>query len=130
LFDPTAGLLRYCSAGHPPPLLVRTRRGGALEWLDDGDDIPVGVVPGHRFAGAERAFGREDLLVLYTDGVIEARSPEGEEFGGERLAQVVADAPRSPEEMVSAIRRAVAAHAAGCPPRDDRTLVVARRRAG
>jgi sigma-B regulation protein RsbU (phosphoserine phosphatase) len=130
LFDPTRGAIRYCNAGHPPPLLVRTRRGGAIEWLDDGDDIPVGVVPDHRYQGASRAFDREDLLVLYTDGVIEAASPDGELFGADRLAAAVHGAAASPGEVLEAIRTAVKKHEAGHPPRDDRTLVVARRRAG
>lgn len=130
LFDPEREEIRYCNAGHPPPLLVRSGRERRIEWVRDGDDIPVGVVPEHRYQGARRPFGRDDLLVLYTDGVIEATSPSGEQFGPDRLAEAVAAAPRSPREMIEAIRSAVAAHEGGCPPRDDRTLLVARRCSG
>lgn len=127
LFDPTRDEILYCSAGHPPPLLLRAGGSGAVEWLEDGDDIPVGVLPDHHYIGARRRFGPDDVLVLYTDGVIEATGPGSGEFGRERLADAVAAAPRAPSEMLAAIRAAVARHEAGSPPRDDRTLLVARR---
>jgi len=129
LFDPESGLLRYANAGHPPPLVKRTRDGGRIEWLDASAGIPIGVFPDFEWEDATCPIGRDDLLVVYTDGVIEAASDAGEPFGSERLADVVREAPNAPEELLGAIRRAVAEHQKGAAPRDDRTLVVVRRSA-
>jgi sigma-B regulation protein RsbU (phosphoserine phosphatase) len=127
VFDPGTGLLRYANAGHPPPLVKRTRQGGRLEWLDASVGIPIGVFPDFTWEEATCPFGRDDLLVIYTDGVIEAASESGEHFGSERLAAAVEGAPNAPEEALAAIRRAVAEHQKGVPARDDRTLVLVRR---
>jgi len=69
-----------------------------------------------------------DILVMYSDGVTEAVSPKDEDFGEERLAELVAsmrDRPAS--EIVGAIHSAVAAFTEGAPAADDITVVVARR---
>jgi sigma-B regulation protein RsbU (phosphoserine phosphatase) len=65
--------LVYANAGHNPPLLFR--EGGGVERLSDGGTV-MGVFP----------LGSGDRLLFYTDGITEARSPEGEEFGDDRLA--------------------------------------------
>lgn len=130
VFDPETEQLHYASAGHPPALLKRTRRGGRIEWLEGGAGIPIGVLPDTVWEGASCPFERDDLLVLYTDGVIEAASPAGEEFGMERLEAAVRLSPNGAEEVLAGIRGAVARHQDGAAPRDDRTVVVVRRSAG
>jgi serine phosphatase RsbU (regulator of sigma subunit) len=69
-----------------------------------------------------------DVLALYTDGVTEALNVEGEEFGVERLEQVIkANARRTAEEIVAAIEAAVDEFVGNEPPFDDFTLVVMKR---
>ena len=99
----------------------------AVEWLDAAAGIPIGVFPDFEWEGAECRFDKDDVLVLYTDGVLEAASESGEHFGAERLEATVRAAPSAPEEMLRAIHEALAAHERGSPPRDDRTLVIVRR---
>ena len=66
-----------------------------------------------------------DTVVLYTDGIVEARTTGGEQFGEERLRALVEHAAgATPEELIVRIVGAVDRHTAGSPPKDDSTLVV------
>jgi serine phosphatase RsbU (regulator of sigma subunit) len=96
--------LRYCNAGHLPPLLVR---GGAACPLDS-HGLPLGVLEGQRYSWSELKLEQGDLVFAHTDGLIEARRG-GEMYGTERLArQVVAEARRRPPtELVRAIHEDV-----------------------
>src|SRR5262249_50567811 len=80
--DTRTGLLDHCSAGHPPALLCRA--DGRLESLSDGGPL-LGVVPEASFVSgsAELRFG--DVLLAYSDGILEARNYADEEFGFEHL---------------------------------------------
>jgi sigma-B regulation protein RsbU (phosphoserine phosphatase) len=80
-------LLRYVNAGHHPPVLVGSCGTCRLE----SGGLPLGVLPDARYTAGEAAFGPGDLLVLFSDGITEAMSPEGEEFGEDRLRQIVED---------------------------------------
>ncbi len=118
----------YVNAGHPPP--VHLAANGEVRELFEGGAVlgPLGQ------ATYERGFVSlkpGDVMVLYTDGIIEARGePEGEgwdEYGGERLLAVLrANRTRSAAEIVDAIYRDVAAFGRGRQPLDDRTVVVVR----
>lgn len=111
--DLATGRLRWCSAGHPVPLLLDA--GGAAVG-DPG--LPLGF--GGERPWAECRLDPGDRVVLYTDGVAEARSPTGEPFGVHRLRQVVA-----PVTIVAGMRRlrsALVAYEAGAP-HDDATAV-------
>jgi serine phosphatase RsbU (regulator of sigma subunit) len=70
--DPATGELSYASAGHPPALVVSP--GGGVQWLDGGRSTPVGAVslPCERSAASYR-LGSGDLLILYSDGLVERR---------------------------------------------------------
>lgn len=81
LHRPTGRLL-YSSAAHPPPLLLR--RSGDLEWLDAGGSI-VGLGLGGYDQGEVR-LEVGDRVFLYTDGITECTSRDGQLFGGDRLA--------------------------------------------
>ena len=84
--DVASGILEYINAGHPPPLVVR---GGEVLALDAGG-LAVGM-----FAAVDHPVVRfqmqaGDVLVLFTDGVIEAANEKDEEYSRERLGAVVA----------------------------------------
>jgi sigma-B regulation protein RsbU (phosphoserine phosphatase) len=69
----------------------------------------------------------DDILLLYTDGVTEAFNPQGEEFKGERLAELVRRGAHLPaKELVHAIRQSLQAFTAGKPFADDTTVVVCK----
>lgn len=112
------GHLVVANAGHPAPVIVR--RDGSTDLVDSTGPV-VGILPAPRWRSSIRQFGRGDTLVLYSDGVIEAESPDGAEFGIEGLQRVAARTPNA-----DAIVAAVDAHAGG-KRIDDLTLVVVRR---
>lgn len=120
------GRFCYANAGHNPPLLVRA--SGEVETLV-ATGLPLGILPNGTYGRAEKQLDPGDLLLLYTDGFSEATSPEGEEFGLERLAAVCRqNAKRDGSALVRALDDALSAHAAGVPFGDDRTLLLLRRR--
>lgn len=79
-------VLTFANAGHNPPLLYR--KGEPLRWLMSGGPI-LGVLPDAGFQQEQVEMIPGDVLLLYTDGVTEAKNADDEEFGEERLAQLV-----------------------------------------
>ncbi len=94
--------VRLSLGGHPPPLLVG--EGGSVRELGSYGSA-VGLIAEPEFHTVEHRLG-DDTLVLYTDGVTEARSPAGL-YGDERLVALVASTPRDPDSMTHAIAEAV-----------------------
>ena len=121
-----AGNLTYANAGHNRPLLWRAR-GRELERLDQGG-MALGVMEGERLEDYAVRLEPGDHLVLYTDGVSEAFSPQGDMYGEERLREAIqAAAAGSAQSMLDAIGSSVVAFTGDVAPSDDRTLVVLRR---
>lgn len=87
VLEPESGRLLFVCAGHPYPLLRRAD-GGILE-LGEGS-LPLGIRTGLEFTAHEARIGPGDMLVLYTDGVVETLNPSGEAFGFERLSAALA----------------------------------------
>lgn len=84
--DPRTGDVTYCSAGHPPTLVVDG--DGRVRPQECGSPV-IGALPDLDFTEAHFTLGDNDTVVLYTDGVTEARDPEGGFFGDGRLQEVV-----------------------------------------
>jgi sigma-B regulation protein RsbU (phosphoserine phosphatase) len=120
--DLAEGRLRYLNAGHPPPVLLR--RGKAIHTLGGGRRVPLGVKWLDVQIG-EEAFEPGDRLLLYTDGITEARDVSGELFGLDRLVELAerVSAADEPPAVVRRLSHAVLAHQPG-PPRDDATLIL------
>ena len=88
--DTRTGLLQWVNAGHPAPLLIRG--GRLIRQLETEPQPPLGLghlLPEEPLRAAQEQLEPGDLVVLYTDGVVEARSPDGEFFGVERLAELI-----------------------------------------
>lgn len=118
--------LAYCNAGLPAPLLIR--QDGAVERLDIGGPM-LGALQRAEFHSGRVRLNPGDMLVAYSDGVTECRNSRDEEFGMERLsaaAGVVRGA--SADQALFSTLGAVLDFADECPPGDDLTLVVVRRR--
>jgi sigma-B regulation protein RsbU (phosphoserine phosphatase) len=123
--DPKTGVLSYTNAGHNAGLLVRA--AGASERLE-GNGLPLGLFPVAEYEREEVTLAPGDLVVLYTDGITEAASEAGEEFGIERLEKVVQTYSREPlVALAVAIETAVEVFAEERRFADDRTLVILRR---
>jgi len=123
--DPIKGDVIYSNAGHNPPLIVRAN--GVCETLGNGG-VMLGILPMAQFQQGVAQLEKGDVLVLFSDGVTEAADPEDQEFGEERLAQLVAALRDRPASFIAEeIHREVAVFTQGAPPADDITVVVARR---
>jgi serine phosphatase RsbU (regulator of sigma subunit)/HD-like signal output (HDOD) protein len=100
--------LRYASAGHNPPLVLRA--DGRVQWLKPAG-TPLGMIPDMTYPVFAVAIGPGDLVVAYTDGVTEAMTPEGDEFGETGLEAVVrACAAGGPQAVVDGLLEAIALH--------------------
>jgi serine phosphatase RsbU (regulator of sigma subunit) len=117
------GTVSYCNAGHNPPLLLSN---GKLSLLREGG-LVLGPDPSARYRQGRVLMQAGDLLVLYTDGIIEAENPEGEQFGMDRLRHVIhASGKASAPDVVADVFRASEGFAQGCRQRDDMTVVAVR----
>jgi sigma-B regulation protein RsbU (phosphoserine phosphatase) len=125
LIDPENKRLLYISAGHNPPMLLRA--DGTCELLSQGG-LPLGMFETSRYSESVLEFRSGDILVLYTDGVVEARDQRDEEFGLKRLEDVVrASRDGRAHEIVRAITRAVDKHSEEIGgPEDDLTVSVVK----
>ena len=123
VLDPLAGRLSYASAGHP--YAFRVPRFGDPERLESTAP-PLGLATAGSIQRRQVPWGvGHDLLVLWTDGLADARNEPGEPFGeGRILAEVCAHRDESPEAIVQAVL--ATAEAFGVRPEDDRTLLVLR----
>ncbi len=118
------GVFSYTLAGQPPPMV--RRRSGTVECLKmPHHRVPLGAlrVGGHRIMKAKLEAG--DLIVAYSDGVVEAQSPTGEFFGEDRLAGALAESPADPQNAVNFLLEEIEAFTCGHTPYDDVTLLAA-----
>jgi phosphoserine phosphatase RsbU/P len=123
--DPFTGKLDYCSAGHPPAFLLRAN--GELDSLSEGGML-LGVTSDAGYFGASIQLGQDDVLLVYSDGIIESLNERGEEFGYARLREQLRRArTQSADSMLFSVLGAVQDFAGTRPLMDDMTLAVIRR---
>jgi serine phosphatase RsbU (regulator of sigma subunit) len=117
------GVLTWTNAGHPCPLLIRN--GEVIAQLESEPTLPWGLGD-EAAAPAEDHLEPGDGVLFFTDGVIEARTPDGEEFGVDRLADIAGQCSSNgmaPEEIVRNVVRIVLEHQ-DADLRDDATVVL------
>lgn len=116
-------LLRYVNAGHNPAYLVA---GGEISPLHS-HGLPIGMMPGSSYEVMTIPFEPGSLLVLYSDGITEAENGPGEEFGYDRLTEVIeANADSTCRDIRDVIVAAVDHFTIGQSQTDDQTLVLVR----
>lgn len=124
-FDPRTGIVKYCSAGHPPALLLRAT--GELELLSEGGML-LGVIAGTPYVCGSFLLEAGDVLMIYSDGITESANCAGEEFGDERLKAQLRKAQGLPADAVLfSVLGAVQDFAAACPVVDDMSVAILRR---
>ena len=126
--DPERGELVYCNAGLPPPLLLR--RNQSVERLEEGGPM-LGALQEATYKSGSVRLDPGDLLLAYSDGLTECRNPQEEEFETGRLsAAAKAIGGGTANQVLFWTLGAVLDFADTCPPEDDLTLLVIRRREG
>jgi sigma-B regulation protein RsbU (phosphoserine phosphatase) len=127
VFEAESGRLQYASAGHNAPLLVSAASGRIRELPIQG--VALGVLEDARLEAFEARLEPGDMLVLFTDGITEGRSAEGDMFGEERLREAILAVHR---QGAAAVKREILDRLAlftyGTAPSDDVTLLILQRR--
>jgi sigma-B regulation protein RsbU (phosphoserine phosphatase) len=125
VFDNAKRTFRYINAGHNPPVVLR--RDGSVEWLETSG-APVGMLSDSIYEEKVVELDAGDLVIAYTDGVVEAANQNGEEWGVQKLLKAVgfgAQRPQDTSDLVNLILRSMDDFSQGHQT-DDATLAVVR----
>ena len=118
--DLTTGHLYYCNAGHNPPLLDG-------EFIDVQPNAPIGLWPGLDYEGEEVDSIRDKLLFIYTDGLNEAEDLAQNQFGDDRLQQMLQQMKSyTASQVIDTFSQTVESHRNGAAPNDDLTMLAIR----
>lgn len=125
VLEPTTGELTFVNAGHNPPLVVSSD-GGLEEVPSTG--IPVGMFEDMVYTAGSVTLGPGSVILLYSDGIPEAETPDGSEYGMERLQQLLIDRRADGASVImDAIQTDVASFLGEHPPTDDVTMLLVQR---
>ncbi len=128
IYDPADGTLQYANAGHPPPR-IRRAATGMIDSIDGVGSLPLGIVHDEPYQNGFARLEPGDTLVLYTDGITEARAPgpagSHELFGTSRLDEVLQATGASPQQVIAKTLWAIEKFTNRAPANDDRTIVAA-----
>lgn len=126
VLDPASGALLYINGGHNPAVLMRAD-GSHILLAPTGP--AVGMMLHSSYALGHANLGRGDTLLLYTDGVVEARAPGGSLFGMNRLLTAMSEPVKSAEIVLTDIDKALRTHVSGAEQSDDITMLALHRSA-
>lgn len=123
VYEENSRILTYTNAGHLPPLLIR--EGGAISLEVTG--TVVGAFPSIKYEQCELALQPGDMLVAYTDGIAEPENEYGEEFGAERLTEILLRYQSAESsEIITRVLKAVEQWTGGGEQFDDMTILLAK----
>ena len=121
VLDPKEQTLQYANAGHDPPIVRRA--SGALGQINRTGGV-LGMIQIQHWSDTTITLGDGDALVLYTDGVTEARNPRNEFYETDRLTAAISTAPRKAGELLAHVEADLNAFTEGAPQLDDVTFFV------
>jgi serine phosphatase RsbU (regulator of sigma subunit) len=124
ILDPRSGELAWVNGGQEPPAV--RRRDGSVERLPPTGPA-VGAMPGMEFEARTVGLGPRELLLAFTDGASEARSPAGKLYGEDSVVGILEAAPAGAAALLERVVAGVRAHEDGAEPIDDLTLIAVRR---
>jgi phosphoserine phosphatase RsbU/P len=125
-YDISSGSIRFANAGHPLP--YRVEPSGRVRAFGDVTGPILGILEQEAYEEKEEELEPGDRLVLYTDGVTEARSPEGGFFGHSRLMRLLSAQSRQSAESLCRLVQARLDEFQSHRPQDDATLLVFHRK--
>ncbi|WP_455668346.1 SpoIIE family protein phosphatase [Phocaeicola sp.] len=122
VLDLKTGILRYCNAGHNPPVLIGAT--GEPDYMKVCSNLPLGAFGGFPYKGEEMAWVPGASLFMYTDGVTEAENADKELFSEKRLLDVLAVCrEKNPHHIVEELMRQVQQYVGGVEQSDDITML-------
>jgi sigma-B regulation protein RsbU (phosphoserine phosphatase) len=119
IYDPATRTIDYASAGHNPPRIKRCQDGSLLS-LDGTGGMPLGIYDEIRYEDTRERLVPGDQIVIYTDGITEMHNGRGDQFGMDRLDEVLSGCRWQARELLDAVLSAVDEFAAGQPADDGR----------
>ncbi len=123
--EPQTGKLKYINAGHNPPLIGRS--DGSIELVQSGG-LPLGLMDFAEYETGHAELNAGDVLFIYSDGVSEANNLAEDEFGMERLQQVISsNVSRNASGIRDKVEAALSEFTGTADPNDDITLVIVKR---
>jgi serine phosphatase RsbU (regulator of sigma subunit) len=122
-----SGEVRYCNAGHHPPMILQPE--GGFRELEVESGLGLGILDSFEFGESTFQLGKGETMLLYTDGLTEAMNSKKEEFGEERLAEfLTAQGKKRPLiELLANLSKTVEEFRDGADPNDDFTVLFIRR---
>ena len=115
-------LLEYCNAGHNPPVLGN--RDGQFSFLEMEVNAPIGLWPGLEYVGETIEYFKDRMLLLYTDGLNEAENRQQEQFGEDRIIEILTSKSSSNAQgIIETLQTEVARFRDGAEPSDDLTML-------
>lgn len=124
VLDPSSGMMEYVNGGHEPPVIIGS---SGIKTMLETTGPAVGMMPDSRFTTEQLQFEPGDVLLVYTDGVTEARSPDNEFFGEEQAMGLLDGPAESAGITMQRIESAVREHMADRPAADDITMLAVKR---
>jgi len=123
-YEPRTRELVYARAGHNPPILKEFPHRGEATLLDAVGEVPLGIVEDVKYSESSVVLRPGQTLILYTDGITEAKRPGGEMFGVEGIERSLVHCSGAPDCAISHITEALKDHQVNIRPNDDQTVVV------
>ena len=126
MYDLKQGRIEYCNAGHNPPIIGNAQ--GQYNFLDVKEtNAPIGLWPDLEYVGEELDLPSGSMMLLYTDGLNEAENRQQEQYGEERIIQLMTSHPaQTMRDMVEALKADVDRFRDGAEQNDDLTLLAFR----
>lgn len=119
------GLIECANAGHNPPILLKS--DGSQTMIARYYGIPLGIFPTYSYINHQFTLHKGDCLILYTDGMIEARNPQQDDYGEKRFAQAISDwTPDSLPTLTKHLLDRLSQFTQNAPPFDDVALLCIR----
>lgn len=125
MIDPTTGALTYINGGHCPPIILGS--DGRIKTTLKATGTPVGMMPDAHYTMGEAHLEPGDMLFGYSDGVTDARNPQGKMFGEKNMVALLQQKPvESAAELLQRVKTVLTEHIATADQYDDITMIAVR----